>query len=200
MKAVMTRFMKNLKKQPLFVLVLFLGIGLIMGCHRAETGSTSTWQQTLADRAQLYGHRNWIVIADNAYPAQCRDGIEYIMIDAGQIDVVRQVLATLDSMKHVRPIVYTDAELSYVPEDDAPGISAYRKELTELLGNRPVQMIPHEQIIRKLDEAGANFRVLILKTDLTLPYTSVFLQLDCGYWSADAEKRLRDALSNNIGN
>ena len=26
---------------------------------------------------------------------------------------------------------------------------------------------------------------------MTIPYTSVFLQLDCKYWSADAEQRLR---------
>jgi hypothetical protein len=30
---------------------------------------------------------------------------------------------------------------------------------------------------------------------MTLPYTSVFLQLDCGYWSADAERRLREAMA-----
>jgi hypothetical protein len=29
---------------------------------------------------------------------------------------------------------------------------------------------------------------------MTLPYTSVFLQLDCGYWNADQESRLREAL------
>lgn len=26
---------------------------------------------------------------------------------------------------------------------------------------------------------------------MTLPYTSVFLQLECGYWNAASEKRLR---------
>ena len=46
-----------------------------------------------------------------------------------------------------------------------------------------------------LDEAGQTFRVLIIKTDMTLPYTSVFLQLDCGYWTAEAEKRLRETMA-----
>jgi len=50
------------------------------------------------------------------------------------------------------------------------------------------------ELKHKLDEAGKLFRVLILKTDLVLPYTSVFLQLDCGYWSGDAQKRLEAAL------
>ena len=161
---------------------------------RAGAAEPPGWKEVVAERARLYGHRNWIVIADSAYPAQSREGIETIATTASQVDVVRDVLAILDGMNHVRPIVYTDAELARVPDKDAPGISKYRKELAALLGSRPVQVMNHERIIAKLDEAGATFRVLILKTNLALPYTSVFLQLDCGYWNADAEKRLRDSL------
>jgi len=36
--------------------------------------------------------------------------------------------------------------------------------------------------------------VVIIKTDLVLPYTSVFMRLDCGYWSAEAESKLRDSM------
>jgi len=32
---------------------------------------------------------------------------------------------------------------------------------------------------------------LLLKTKLTLPYTSVFFRLDCGYWTDEAETQLR---------
>jgi len=38
------------------------------------------------------------------------------------------------------------------------------------------------------------FNVLILKTDMTLPYTSVFIELECGYWSEAAEKKPRAAI------
>lgn len=44
--------------------------------------------------------------------------------------------------------------------------------------------LPHEKIIANLDEAGATFKIVIIKTDMTLPYTSVFIRLDCGYWNA----------------
>jgi L-fucose mutarotase/ribose pyranase (RbsD/FucU family) len=152
------------------------------------------WQQTLAERLPLYGHRNWIVIADAAYPDQSRDGIETIATGADQITVVKEVLAALGKTTHVKPTVYTDAELKFVDEKDAPGIKNYRTELDKLLGTRAVTVLPHEQIIAKLDQAGQTFRVLILKTTLTVPYTSVFLQLECGYWNADAEKRLRDSI------
>ena len=111
----------------LWALVLCAGAA---GCQSAS--NSENWRQTVADRARLYGHRNWIVIADSAYPAQSRDGIETIVTDSDQIEVGRQVLATLGGMKHVTPTVYTDAELAAVPESDAPGITRYRKELTEL--------------------------------------------------------------------
>ena len=117
-----------------------------------------------------------------------------MVTDADQIEVVRAVLTALDGVKHVKPTVYTDAELKYVPEQDAAGISAYRERLADVLGHRAVSVIPHEEIIAKLDKAGETFHVLILKTNLTVPYTSVFLQLECGYWNADAEKRLRDTM------
>jgi hypothetical protein len=160
----------------------------------STANSADTWQQAVHDTIPLYGHRNWIVIADSAYPAQSRDGIETIVSNGDQLDVVRRVLASLSASRHVKPIVYTDKELEFVPESDAPGISQYRRNLAGLLGGQQVNAMPHEQIIAKLDDAGKTFRVLIIKTTMTIPYTSVFLQLDCAYWNADAERRLREAM------
>ena len=164
------------------------------GCQSSTTTAGARWQRVLAQRIPEYGHRNWIVIADSAYPAQSRAGIETVVTGADQIEVLKEVLDQLARTRHVRPIVYTDAELTSVPEADAPGVERYRQQLKAVLGDRPVQVIPHEQAIAKLDAAAQGFRVLILKTKLTVPYTSVFLQLDCGYWGAEAEARLRDAM------
>jgi len=36
------------------------------------------------------------------------------------------------------------------------------------------------------------YKILVLKTDQTVPYTSVFIKLDCGYWNEGKEKRFRD--------
>jgi L-fucose mutarotase/ribose pyranase (RbsD/FucU family) len=163
---------------------------LAAGC---ATTSSNHWQRKLAVELPVFGHRNWIVIADSAYPAQSRAGIETIATGAEQIEVAKAALTAVDSAGHVRANVYLDAEMKYVSEESAPGIDAYRRELTVLLNNRPVKSVPHEQLITKLDEAAKTFRVLILKTNLTLPYTSVFLELDCGYWSPEAEGKLRRA-------
>ena len=56
-----------------------------------------------------------------------------------------------------------------------------------------VEAVSHDDLLERLGRASANYRVLILKTDLELPYSSVFLQLERGYWSDEAEKRLREA-------
>lgn len=71
-----------------------------------------------------------------------------------------------------------------------------RAEITSRLAGKNTRLLAHEQIIARLDEAGKQFRVLIFKSTLRVPYTSVFLELDCGYWSEDSENRLRDAQAN----
>jgi hypothetical protein len=55
--------------------------------------------------------------------------------------------------------------------------------------------MPHERVIANIDEASRQFHVLVLKTRMAIPYTSVFIRLDCKYWSADAEARLRSRIA-----
>jgi len=152
------------------------------------------WERKLHRELPLLGHRNWVVVADSAYPLQTSPGIETVFANEDQVQVVAKVLQELAKTKHVKPIIYADAELKHVPEKNAQGISAYREELKKVLAERPIQTLPHEEIIAKLDEAGKTFKVLVIKTPLTLPYTSVFLQLDCGYWSAESEMELRSVI------
>jgi hypothetical protein len=141
----------------------------------------------------LYGHRNWIIVADAAYPAQSNPGIETVFTGGEHTEVLGKVLEAIDASVHLRANVYVDAELKLVSEDDAPGVSALRNEMTQLLAGKNARELAHEEIIARLDQAGGLFRILILKSTFAIPYTSVFLELDCGYWSQEAEKRLRDA-------
>ena len=64
-----------------------------------------------------------------------------------------------------------------------------------LFARAEVRVVPDEEIIAKLDRAGESFRVLVVKTNMRIPYTSVFFELDCGYWNAQAEKRLRATMN-----
>lgn len=167
-----------------YLLILFTA-GLI-GCQ-----SSPAWKAEFDDRLPVLGHRNFIVIADSAYPAQSRPGITTVATGEDHAAVIAEVLAAVREAPHVNPVVYLDAELTRVPERDAPGIEPLRARIEEILKNENVRRLPHMDIIERLDESAKLFEVLILKTRGTLPYTSVFLELDCGYWDADAERRLR---------
>jgi hypothetical protein len=157
----------------------------------AQSTPTVDWRARVQQELPLLGHRNWIAIVDSAYPLQTSSGIETIETNSEQLDVVRAVLDELAKAKHVRPVIFTDAELAALGESEATGVTVYREALRNILGAKETQSLPHEQIIAKLDDAGKTFHVLVLKTNLTIPYTSVFLRLDCGYWSDEQEKRLR---------
>lgn len=152
------------------------------------------WKARVAESLPLLGHRNWILIVDSAYPIQSSPGVETIETNAPHLDVLRYVLGAINSSIHVRPLIYMDKELPFVPDDDAPGASAYRDQIQKLLADYTIESLPHERVINQIDETSKEFRVLVLKTTMTIPYSSVFIRLDCKYWSADAEKRLRSRM------
>ncbi|MFL6449102.1 MAG: hypothetical protein ACJ746_15660 [Bryobacteraceae bacterium] len=178
-------------------LLRVLPFALIFGASLsfAQISPGHEWRKIVADRLPLYGHRNWIVIADSAYPAQSAPGIETILADAEQNEVLQHVLARVSNSKHVRPIVYTDLELSYLTEAEAAGVDAYREFLSGLFADVKPVSLPHEHIIGNLAKASQNFQVLIIKTRMTIPYTTVFLQLDCAYWSGESERKLRSVMA-----
>lgn len=161
---------------------------------QGDAHTMTDWEQQLQAILPLFGHRNWIVVADSAYPAQSKPGIETIVAGGDQMEAVRKVQKAIAACSHVRANVYADKELAFVAEADAPGVSEYRTQLDKALDGARLRYIPHEEIIGKLDQAAPVFRILIVKTAMTIPYTSVFFELDCGYWSADAEARLREAM------
>ncbi len=161
---------------------------------------TPLWDEIVKDRLELYGHRNWLVIADSAYPAQSRQGIETIVANEVHTAVLARTFEILDPCKHVRPKIYTDAELSFVAESDAAGVTSYRQQLSHFFKGYEVRALPHEEIISRLDRMGEMFRVLLVKTNMRIPYTSVFFELECGYWNAQSEERLRAGMSSSGGN
>ena len=159
-----------------------------------RNSQAAEWEHELTARLPVFGHRNWIVVADAAYPEQSETGITTIKANVSQVAAVEKVLSLIEESHHVRANIYADLELDVVEELDAPGISEYRGQVSQLFQGLKVQRLLHERIIEKLDVAARLFSIFIIKTDMALPYTSVFFELDCGYWSADAEARVRSAM------
>jgi hypothetical protein len=102
------------------------GVGAIVSLIAAAAvpaEENPNWRPTLSQQLPLLGHRNWIVIADSAYPLQSSQGIETVATGADQLVVLKTVLAQLREAKHVRPVIYLDAELPFVAVEDAPVIT-----------------------------------------------------------------------------
>ena len=175
----------------LLVFVLLFAAPLLVPAQAQAPAAKAPWQTKLDQDLPQLGHRNWILIVDSAYPLQSSPGVETMVTGADQLEVVKYVLGAIGSSIHVRPDIFMDAELPYVQEEDAPGTSAYRDAIAKLLDNQTVASEPHEKLIADIDDAGRMVHVLVLKTRLAVPYSSVFIRLNCKYWANDAEERLR---------
>lgn len=174
--------------RTLLALTMFLATPIV---YAAPPAASSDWRAAVTEAMPLLGHRNWILIVDSAYPLQTTPGVETIETSANLTYVLRFVLAAINNSEHVRPDLFMDAELPFVPDQDAPGASQYRATVSDLLRAYQVESLPHDRMIANISEAGQSFHVLVLKTNMTIPYTSVFIRLNCKYWSDDAEARLR---------
>jgi hypothetical protein len=160
----------------------------------ALPAGAQSWQSRFGDQLPLLGHRNWILVVDSAYPEQVGQGIETIETNADYFEVVNAVLIAIKNSVHVRPITFMDAELPFVPEQKAPGVSNFRAQIATRLHDLEVNHRPHQSLIDEVAKDGTQYHVLILKTNLAIPYTSLFIHLDCKYWSAEDERELRKAM------
>lgn len=159
-----------------------------------NAANPAPWKMKVQRELPLLGHRNWIVIVDSAYPLQTSPGIETVETGADQLTVVREVLQVVAQSRHIRPVVFMDAELPFLTEQQAPGVTKYRSDIKNVLENLPIHSMLHEQLIHKMNQTSNSFHVLILKSTMTIPYTSVFLRLDCKYWSDADEQHLRQEI------
>jgi D-ribose pyranose/furanose isomerase RbsD len=159
------------------------------------SGSSSDWKAIVQNRLPLYGHRNWIVVADSAFPVYATPGIETIVVKEDLPSVLRYVASSISSSRHVRATVFLDKELQFIDEHDYPGVSELRKRITAAFAKGQVSSIPHTEVMTKIDEAGKTFRILFIKTTAAIPYTSVYMRLDCGYMSDEVERKIRTAMA-----
>jgi D-ribose pyranose/furanose isomerase RbsD len=160
----------------------------------SQAAKPAAWTETLTKVLPALGHRNWIVVADAAFPLQISPGSETIVAGEDHFAVLDKVLRAVDGAKHIRPKIWLDKELAFVTEDLAPGADEAKRRLDEALQGRGAVPVLHEDLIARLDQAGRTFKIVMVKTTLAVPYTSVFLELDCGYWPSENEARMRERM------
>lgn len=179
------------------VLSVFL-FSIVMSCSQPAQHADEqvNWKQQLNKELPLLGHRNWILVVDKAFPMQSSSGMEVINTDENMLSVLKYTLEKINASSHVKPIIYTDREINYITEAQVSGSGDYKTQLKSALGKLPVQSLLHDSVFVKMDASSKLFKVLILKTNETIAYSSVFIQLDCAYWNSENEIQLRDAMKN----
>jgi D-ribose pyranose/furanose isomerase RbsD len=186
--------MKSTKYVAFFVLLVCIILS-ILSCKstpfESKPADSKEWQKALQSKLAAFGHRNWILIVDEAFPMQNGSGITYINSNEKLIPVLSYTLAEINNSSHVKPIIYHDKELSFIAEAQSRGVGKFSDSVNKVFGNNKVHQITHDSIFLKIDEAAKLFNVLIIKTNETIPYSSVFLQLDCAYWNDEKEAMLR---------
>jgi hypothetical protein len=182
----------------LLILIILLTVA---ACGHRDNKSkiipAEDWKTQFNKQLPLLGHRNWILVVDKAFPQQNAPGIVIINTDEALLPVLQYTLSQVNQSTHVRPILFTDTELSYITEAQVPGIGKFKTELFGIIPKDQVQTLLHDSVFVKIAKASALFRVIVLKTDQVIPYSSVFLQLDCKYWSGENEKLLRESIKSS---
>ena len=142
------------------------------------------WKKEFEQLLPKLGHRNWILVVDKAFPLQSAPGIVTINTGEPMRPVLGELVRMLEKASHVKPVYYTDLELNSLSDDLCPGAEQARTEIFQALQDAQVNTILHEEVFSKIDTASKLFTTVVLKTESTIPYSSVFIELDCGYWSA----------------
>jgi L-fucose mutarotase/ribose pyranase (RbsD/FucU family) len=174
----------------------FVILGLAMsslGCGMMQRDSN--WKAAVANQVEQLGYSNWIVIAEASFPAQNRAGVHQVRADADISEVLTYVLDTLEQTQRVRPHPYLPRELRSLENDFAPGIDEHRKRIQIALRSHETTEIEQQSLLTLLEDANRSFDVLVIRTPTALPYSSVFLELQPGYWDSESESRLRDRIS-----
>jgi len=140
------------------------------------------------------GARNWIVIADESFPLHTRRGVRTLLVDKEVPEVLSGVLDSIEQQQHLSPIFYRSRELSYVENDNAPGVDRYREDITKSLRGHEIRELQYRSLAVVLEDASKTFAVLVIKTKTALPYSSIFIELDSGYWDGKSEQKLRDKM------
>ena len=95
--------------------------------------SESRRMNTLRHELSYLGARNWVVIAEAAFPIQSRHGLRVIRLHAEIPEVVDNVEQVIEEKYHVKPRLYVSSEAKDVPYDYAPGIKNYHEQLEQAL-------------------------------------------------------------------
>jgi hypothetical protein len=176
------------------IYIQFLVLAITVTSCNQNSKDTISWQTEFHQKLPLLGHRNWLLVVDKAFPLQNAQGMTVINTGEQLPIVLQEVMSSISTSTHVKPIVYSDLELNYITEDLSPGVDSLKKSIHSSLKGFEINKILHNEVFARLDSTSRLFNVVVLKTESTIPYSSVFIQLDCAYWDSNREQKLRNKM------
>jgi len=152
------------------------------------------WKAEFEALIPYLGHRNWTLVVDKAFPIMSPAGFITLNTHDTVPNVARYVLETVNRAEHLNPKIYSDKEFEYLTDSLKENVEKLRTEYKLISEKFPFNAIWHETIFPKIAEVAQQFKVVILKTETTIPYSSLFIEFDCGYWSRKSEAELREII------
>lgn len=179
---------------PKHLLSLSFVCFLVASCVRGPLSQEQIdvqWAKRLESEILRLGTQNWIVIADPAFPALSPDGITTLTTNLEAPQVLYLILQTIESQSSLKPKIAITRESLVLSEKIAPGIDEYRKMLKLVMPKAEPEFLSQNVLRLLIEGAKKKFRILVIKTNTQLPYSSIFIELDNGYWDEQAEEALR---------
>jgi hypothetical protein len=146
------------KSAPVLLAAALLA-GVLSACFSA--------QRLVAD-LPLARPGNWIVVAGPGSPYGDLPNVELVDEGVAHLESLGIVVDAVLATGRVRGVVYLEAELEFLTEDEVPGIAELRNELHAHLKDFPpedVRQIPRAEILALVEEAAGLRRVALVKTD-----------------------------------
>ena len=148
----------------------FIAIGaalLSIGCTGMP--DANRWQAAVERQAGQLGYRNWIRQVNSS--VSIPETLDY-------------VLNVLEQTENLRPKVYVPRELRSVENDFAPGIDELRKAIKSSTRGHELTELDQQSLLTLVEDANRSFDVLVIRTPTALPYSSIFIEIQPGYWDA----------------
>lgn len=174
---------------------LFIMVGAIPLLTQCALFPTSEeWKFAVDRQTEQLGYRNWIVVAEASFPAHNRAGVTQVAAPVEVPEALDYVLRALERTENLSPRIYLTRELRSVENDFAPGIDETRQKIHAALHGHEATELDQQSLLTLLEDANRSFDVLVIRTRSALPYSSVFMELQPGYWDSNSESRLRERI------
>jgi hypothetical protein len=151
------------------------------------------WQQQISNALPIFGEGNWVIVADTSFPLLAKPGIETIRVPDDLAGAVNSMEGIFQMNERLRPSFHLCSELDFVAKQDE-SVRAYLDKLEEILPAEGVVRISRQKLIDTVIVTAEDRRVLVIKTDSMVPYGTVAMRLAPGFWTAEQEATLREAM------